>query len=648
MTKHERSHICRQAGSAQRETRISRLLARHLAACPPSCWEGEGSRPIGRAGRSVFSVVISFTIATQGTGGMMKRVLFGICLALLSQAGFAVESQIVVSAERAIFCLDSGGNLKWSFYHPFIYYSNSSPAIGNIDNSAEAEIVVAAVDLYCFNYDGTVRWSFASDTTMHFCSPVIANVDTVGRPEVLIGTNDTLYCLDSNGDMKWAVEVPGNYTRGYVGPAITVANVDAAGTPEVLVATPGSFYCVNANGTLKWSYDMTGAINAWYSFPGIAVADLDADNVPEIVVTQSNEEFLVGHSSTVYCLRPDGSLKWEITDSSYVSQPAIADINNDGKPEIVFHFSGRSPKIVAAFQENTAGTGIDLVWETAIVDDTPSSVPFPVICDIDGDSDKDVLWVGHTNTANPSGVLYVMNGLDGKHPDNSGNPCYTNSNFFSRTVCERGVAVADIDNDGRLEIVGISSDADCVYGVCALECDSWAEGRNMYTSHLYHTTDVEEELIIPRIEPNNWETHNTWATQLSTGGTGFGTPTVKWSYYNSGFERLLSSIAIAPVYHSVGIEDTEHNMGTDREHNRVRAYYDRGQVKVAFTLSSRENISFRILDVVGRERENLPVGSMSKGKHQRCMDVRSLENGVYFVQTHVGSETFGSKVIVLR
>jgi hypothetical protein len=578
--------------------------------------------------------------------GTVNKVLFGAGLALLSQTVFAVTSEIVVSAEKAVFCLGSEGNLKWSFHHPFVSYLNSSPAIGNIDNSGEAEIIVAADYLYCLDYDGTVRWSFVADSTMSYCCPVIANVDTAGMPEVLIGTTDTLYCLNNNGDTQWAVGIPGNYTRAHVGPTITVANVDGVGMPEVLVATPGWFYCVNGGGTVRWSYDMTGSASNDY-YTGIAVADLDLDNVPEIVVTQSDDV----HICTIYCLRPNGSLKWEITDLGYVSQPAIADINGDNKPEIVIHLSERSPKTVTALQENTSGNGLDVVWETTVVDDTPVSVPFPVICDIDGDGDRDVLWVGHINTMNPTdGALYIMNGLDGRHPDNSGGPCYTNSNFFSRTVCERGVAVADIDDDGHLEIVGISCGAGYVYGVCALECDgSWAEGRNAYTSDLYHITDIEDDLRIPRIEPNNWETHNTWATQLSTGGTGLGTPTVKWSYYNSDFKRILSSIAIAPVYHSLGIEEDvvrdADDDGTDRQ---IQAYYDRGQIKVIFTLLREEDVSLCIFDVAGRERERLSVERLNKGTHQMRVGADRLENGLYFVQIHIESGTLSSKVTVLR
>lgn len=371
-------------------------------------------------------------------------------------------------------------------------------------------------------------------------------------------------------------------------------------------------------------------------YVGIAVADLNLDSEPEIVVTSTYN---------IYCLRPNGSVKWSYSGKSqYISQPAMADINSDNKPEVVVY---QYPEIIA-FQENTAGTGLDTVWRAPVEDETGTvSASPPIICDIDGDGDKDVLWVGCIwNGYNPAGMLYILNGIDGKHPNNSGAPCYTDSNFTARTVFERGVAVADIDADGKVEIVGISSNGGQtdISGVAVLECDnSWASARNIFSSHLYHITEINDDLSIPKIEPNNWMSHNTWLTQKTTGGSGFGNPVIKWISTNSNFGWILASIAIAPTLNPAGVEERE-----VPEYSDLRVLYKDGRKVVAFGLSEMEEISFHIFDIAGRERKVINMGIMDAGTHEIPLNLANFKNGVYFCQAHLGEKILTCKTIVIR
>ncbi len=550
----------------------------------------------------------------------------GVILGVITLVGFGYStSEIVVSAQSAVYCLDSDGNLRWSFPHTNPFYQTSGPAIGDIDSDGKPEIVVGADSLYCLSYDGNQKWSYPIEVWL--CPPAIANVDTTGNAEVIVAELDTLYCFNGDGSIKWTYPIIGNYSPDWGGPAVSVANVDATLTPEVFAVTPSYVYCLDSNGNLKWSFSMSGNY-----FVGIAVADLNLDNDPEIVIS---------NTKSIYCLRNDGSQKWTYNLTAYVSQPAIADINNDTKPEIVVY---AYPKI-RALQENIAGTGLNIVWEADVEDISggASSTP-PVICDIDGDLDKDVIWVGFRESGFvPVGDLYILNGMDGKHPDNSGSPCYKDTNFAARTVFERGVAVADIDDDGKVEIVGISANSGDINGVAVLECDSWANSRKLFTSHLYHITDINDDVTVPNIESNNWQSHNTWLTQLTTGGSGFGNPILKWDYANAGFGWIIASIAIAPIYNPSGTEEREFSKDLG-----LKILYTPNGIVANLSLSKSEGVSFRIFDLAGRMKKVINLGTMSAAIHKIPLNMTNFENGVYFVQTRIGDRILNCKAIVIK
>lgn len=571
-----------------------------------------------------------------------RVIILGLSFALfLCGTGFTKQkANIVISAQKAVYCLDHNAAFKWSFPHPDIEYQESGVAIGDMDGDGNPEVVVGADKLYCLSYDGNLKWSYPM-TNANFCSPVIANVDTTGDAEVIMASRDTLYCFNSDSTVKWTYPITGTYEGTWAGPQVSAADIDASEEGiEVFAVTPTNVYCIDSEGGFKWSYPMPGN-NCW---PGIAIADLDTNGSPEIVVTSSDYATSGPSHFHMYCLRADGTEKWVHTGTGLISQSAIADINKDTIPEIVVQRApqqGATTKEIIAFKEKADSSGLETVWTASGTDLTPASVPSPVLCDIDGDGDKDVMWIGRTKIIPCEGKLYIFNGMDGLHPDNLGGPCYVNSDFASRTYCEH-VAVADIDDDGHIEIVGIHPNGgNDSYGIAILGSDTWADSRNLFTSHLYHTTDINDDVTVPKIEPKNWENHNTWLTQLTTGGTGFGTPTVKHEYANSSFGKVVASIAIAPILDPSGVETRNvfRNSG-------VKVFRKNGKRVIVFSLSKREKVSFRIFDIAGRARKVLNLGIMAVGTHE--VPLGKLENGIYFIQVQLGERTFSHKMVVIQ
>lgn len=124
-----------------------------------------------------------------------------------------------------------------------------------------------------------------------------------------------------------------------------VADMDADGKPEVVVNIlksffnpPGVLTVLHGDGSgLIW--EDTGAIMAYGSPP--AVADLDDDGYPEIVIVREYASALFGAGDyTAAAYDNEGNELWESEhfidrEFDWASAPVIRDMNHDGDPEIV-------------------------------------------------------------------------------------------------------------------------------------------------------------------------------------------------------------------------------------------------------------------------------------------------------------------------
>jgi hypothetical protein len=154
---------------------------------------------------------------------------------------------------------------------------------------------------------------------------------------------------------------------------------------------------------------------------GVAIADLDNDGKPEIVTCTASTQALAG---SVIAFTNEGKLKWRSTDPKVVcgfASPAIADLDGDGKPEVIVRY--------AALEGATGKTR----WVGRVTTGATSPADTSTVADLDEDGKPEV--VGGNVVYRFDGTLYWE---DAKRPD--GYP-----------------AIADLDGDGKAEIVTASS-----------------------------------------------------------------------------------------------------------------------------------------------------------------------------------------------
>ena len=404
--------------------------------------------------------------------------------------GASPGSEILIGNLANVYCLSSTGHLLWSNHVPKQLFQH--PAVADLDKDGNAEVVFHSLGwpepgkIWCFQSDGSLRWSFTTSNMGYNQGVTIANINHNWDAEILVGsTNDTLYCVDASGSLIWKHGADGDVCT----PA--VADIDEDGYPETIYATTGGYIgCLDSEGNLIWETEIEGM-----RLIGVAISDIDMDEMAEIIVNG----YTVKRKNMLYCLERDGTLKWtkELHSrlGSIVSTAAIDDINNDGRQEIAAFSNSLldNKDTLWVLQDN--GSEAEVIWDAPGADYWGGSGSGPIVCDLDGDSFKELILMG-------SEYLGIYDGRDGAI-------LYQNNDLRSITRDEHP-AVADVDHDGHAEIIATYR----YTGVAMLEDDeNWTGCRNQFSSHYYHITNVRDDLTVPPLEPYFWKGHNSWLAQ---------------------------------------------------------------------------------------------------------------------------------------
>jgi len=181
--------------------------------------------------------------------------------------------------------------------------------------------------------------------------------------------------------------------------------------------------CLSATGQRLWSFG-EGFSARLTSTP--SVADLDGDGRPEIVVAGGGGDA----GANVVCLDAQGKQLWRARLEGEVdwSAPVVADLDADGLPEITV---GTRSGFVFCLSAHGA-----ILWRVKLGDGASGLI---AAADVNGDGKKEVC-------AAADRTLFCL--------DSSGRTLWEAS---SPTACN-GASIGDLDGDGALEIVAAYDD----------------------------------------------------------------------------------------------------------------------------------------------------------------------------------------------
>lgn len=242
-----------------------------------------------------------------------------------------------------------------------------SVVVTNIDGDGNPDVVLAnecidpntcttgAVSVLLGNGDGTLRGGVNYNSGAWFSYSVAsADVDGDGKLDLLLASacNDNNSCsygtatvLLGNGDGTFQPGVSYN-VGAQDGFSVVAADVNGDGKPDLLVGSEcgltdcsnGSASVLLGNGDGTFQTPVIYRSGGFYSF-SLAVADVNGDGKPDLLIGNMCADGTCSNGSVGVLLgNGDGTFQTSVTYRSgglYTFSLAIADVNGDGKPDLL-------------------------------------------------------------------------------------------------------------------------------------------------------------------------------------------------------------------------------------------------------------------------------------------------------------------------
>lgn len=387
-----------------------------------------------------------------------------------------------------------------------IFYARSETGSICSTSTAEPHGVVRVLS----GEDGTEHWSLgalpAPHTGLHVSprfSTALGDVDADGRPEVVVGvwdgpegTEQRVAALHHDGTVAWvspplgapgSIElaeiydldqdgVPEVYANGHVldgaTGAVRWADRDLPNGPVVVADLEGDG--TNELVTIAGIWEPDGTERCHHGLGGsdLAVADLDGDGRGEVVTTTSGSVAVTTEACRLEAFR-------------YTSAqvPSLGDVDVDGLPEIVFG-TYRGNELVALEADTS------VLWQQNI-GETNYAYTAATLFDFEGDGYLELIYAGRFQ-------LRIHGGTDGTTR-------FIDPDHYSCPLRYDRPMPVDVDGDGSVEIVTVSTGGVRVYGD---RLGGWVAGRPVWNQHGFSGSNVRADLSIPAEPGGNWPAYN--------------------------------------------------------------------------------------------------------------------------------------------
>lgn len=261
--------------------------------------------------------------------------------------------EVIVKSHQTsdIFILDHNGN-ELRRINPNVADKNdhnySALTVADLDNDGQMEIIASydSLGIYIWRQDGTPFTTnpFWGAGILRLASaPVVCDLNGDGKKEILFSQRQIaeshIFAISLEGDKTvagWDGSQTIPYTVNVVGSTLdhtlSVGDINNDGNLEVVILGHGVVKAWKHTGEPLFSKPVSGLFpqeNYAANVNTPVLADVDGDAIPDIVFCCNNY---------IYALHNDGSdiVGFPIvSDETFQDTPCIADIDNDGKNELV-------------------------------------------------------------------------------------------------------------------------------------------------------------------------------------------------------------------------------------------------------------------------------------------------------------------------
>ncbi len=377
----------------------------------------------------------------------------------------AVDSSLVEGPPSAVVAQSTAPPELTGFPLPVAVETSSHCAVGDVNGDGLLEIVVGADKVYVWTADGGELRDGDNNAQTHGpLTPIIGNfgpagitlAELDGAPGLEIIASErltyTIYIFKSDGSnlAGWPRVIAGKWN--WTTPA--VGDVDGDGSVEIVFNDiNATTHVFNVDGTELLDGDQNPAtIGVFlvrpespneYGVSSPALADLDGDGRSDIIFgskDSNSPNFLYAYR---YDRQPVPGFPFPTGATGLIKcSPSVGDLDQDGNPEIVFVSEADSLYVLR--RDGACYPGFPL----SMVANSGTSCPSPALADFDGDGVLEIVVVSTLSSASAAIRVYsadwaagtsglLLPGWPQNMPGNS----------------ESSPVVGDIDGDGGLDIV---------------------------------------------------------------------------------------------------------------------------------------------------------------------------------------------------
>lgn len=340
---------------------------------------------------------------------------------------------------QADFNNDGKQDLVWAGgFRAFVQLGNGDGTFNTLPTYLEPQYLASIQDMAVgdFNGDGIPDLAFALHSNNVKLAVMLGNGNGTFQSPLFVTASD------------W-----------WTGRAVTAADFDGDGILELALAYDQidsglSVFDGVGNGTFstQTTYAVPGGYPANWVW-GLTSGDLNADGHPDIVATCTNGDKVVVYTN-------DGSGGFSAPPTSlavgvYPGKSVIADLDSDGRPDIVTANQGGTDEPVTALMSNSDGT----YTRRAIPSANYAQFTGMVVKDMNLDGTPDIVGFNRYSYTGESTIDVLYNDGTGAFPRKSITPGYSNA--------RRAIAAGDYDGDSIPDVVVCRADDNAIIPLLA-------------------------------------------------------------------------------------------------------------------------------------------------------------------------------------